>query len=56
MAGSGDADDSRLAGRTPRPARRAPDEVEDAAEDEAGPDDEEMDAVNRLLGFLRGED
>lgn len=56
MAGRDDAEDNRLAGRvarTPRP------EVVDAvapAEDELAPDDQELEAVTRLLGFLRSSD
>jgi hypothetical protein len=56
MAGRDDAEDKRLAGRvarTPRP------EVIDAvapADDDLASDDHELEAVTRLLGFLRSSD
>jgi hypothetical protein len=56
MAGTGESDDNRLAGRTPRvPRRESGDEVPEG-EPEAAPDEQEIDAVNRLLGFLRGDE
>lgn len=71
MAGTDEADDNRLIGRMPRPARRsavggaraprgdadlgAGDSDGDSDGDEA-PDDQEIDAVTRLMGFLRGTD
>lgn len=54
MAGTDDFDDNRLAGRTPRaPRPEVVDEAPAADDDADGPDDQEIDAVNRLLGFLR---
>jgi hypothetical protein len=56
MAGTGESDDNRLAGRTPRVPRREPGDEVPEGEPEAAPDDQEIDAVNRLLGFLRGDE
>ena len=59
MAGTDDADETRLAGRIPRPPRRddrsadAPD-AGDAALD--GDEGEELDTVTKLMGFLRDSD
>ncbi len=71
MAGTDEADDNRLIGRMPRPARRSAvgdargpcgdadrddgDCDSDGDSDEA-PHDQEIDAVTRLMGFLRGTD
>ncbi|HEX6568028.1 MAG TPA: hypothetical protein VF015_02655 [Acidimicrobiales bacterium] len=55
MTGTDESDDSRLAGRTPRaPRRELGDDVTD--DDGDGPDDHEIEAVNRLMGFLRSTD
>lgn len=59
MPGSDEADDNRLAGRTPRPPRREPNPepaelVDDEAEDL--PDDTEIEAVTKLMGFLRSDE
>ncbi len=55
MAGTDDIDDNRLAGRTPRsPRHDVVDEAPAVDDDADGPDDHEIDAVNRLMGFLRG--
>lgn len=59
MAGTGEADDNRLEGRMPRAARRGVSDQDQAASGEDGadtPDEEEIDAVNRLLGFLRNDE
>lgn len=65
MAATGEADDNQLTGRLPRPVRRearaaapepeagAPAEVTDPEPDL--PDDHEIETVNRLMGFLRGD-
>jgi hypothetical protein len=55
MTGTDAADDGRLGGRRPRAPRR-----EEAAADQDGrgdeaPEDEEIDTVNRIMGFLRGD-
>lgn len=58
MAGSDEPDDHRLAGRTPRPARTDPADdhpARDADLDEPA-DDDQLDAVTRLMGFLRSTD
>lgn len=55
MAGRDDAEDNRLAGRvarTPRPEAVDP----GPPADDVTPDDQEMEAVTRLLGFLRSSD
>jgi hypothetical protein len=59
MAGSDDVDDNRLAGRTPRTARREPTpEPSGLADDEVdtAPEDTDIEAVTKLMGFLRGTD
>lgn len=59
MAGSDEVDDNRLAGRTPRPARREPNpEPLVLADDEAdtSSDDTDIEAVTKLMGFLRRTD
>jgi hypothetical protein len=65
MAGYDDADAQPLAGRhqrdgyRPRHMRRpAPEDYDDIdeADDVDGPDEAELDAVTRLMGFLRGDD
>ncbi len=58
MADSEESDDHRLAGRMPR-HMRAPGPDDDQAPDEEVDDeggDGQLDAVNRLLGFLRDTD
>ncbi|HKY64824.1 MAG TPA: hypothetical protein VJM49_00575 [Acidimicrobiales bacterium] len=60
MAATDDADETRLAGRIPRPPRRDDRSADrsdppDAAADDEG-DDDELDAVTKLLGFLRDSD
>jgi hypothetical protein len=56
MAETDEADDNRLIGRMPKaPRRDVTDKARDTGDDETGGrDDHEIDAVNRLLGFLRG--
>jgi len=62
MAESDEPDDHRLAGRTPRTRAAArPDDrtAVDADADDPGddtPDDQDIDAVTRLMGFLRSTD
>ena len=62
MAESDEPDDHRLAGRTPRNPRPSPPadirpapatELDDEPEDDA---DDQIDAVTRLMGFLRSAD
>jgi hypothetical protein len=62
MAESDESDDHRLAGRTPRSPRPGPPpdirpgratELDEEPEDD---DDEHIDAVTRLMGFLRSTD
>jgi hypothetical protein len=55
MAGTEDADDTPLAERLPGGARR-PGGDETTGIGDGGPDEEDLDAVTRLLGFLRGAD
>lgn len=59
MAGSDELDDNHLAGRTPRPPRREPipePSVLADGETEVLPDDTEIEAVTRLMGFLRSDE
>ncbi len=58
MAGSDEVDDNRLAGRTPRSPRREPNsEPPVLADDDADPaPDADIDAVTRLMGFLRSDE
>jgi hypothetical protein len=58
MVGTDDADDNRLAGRMPKaPRREATDQPAPVVDDEADVhDDQEIEAVNRLMGFLRRPD
>jgi hypothetical protein len=58
MAESEESDDHRLAGRMPRHMRApGPDDDPSADEEDDGEDGEnQLDAVNRLLGFLRSTD
>lgn len=60
MAESDEPDDHRLAGRTPRtPAAARPDDRTALDADDPGdetPDDQDIDAVTRLMGFLRSTD
>jgi hypothetical protein len=60
MAGSDEVDDNRLAGRTPRSPRREPNpEPPLLADDEIDPasdDDTDIEAVTKLMGFLRRTD
>lgn len=59
MAGSDEVDDNRLAGRTPRPPRREPHpEPPVLADDETdpAPDDTDIEAVTKLMGFLRSDE
>ena len=55
MAESEESDDHRLAGRMPRHMRApGPDDDQSADEEDDDEDGEnQLDAVNRLLGFLR---
>jgi hypothetical protein len=60
MAESDESDDHRLAGRTPRSSRPTPDirttsgaDLDDTGDGDA---DDEIDAVTRLMGFLRSTD
>jgi hypothetical protein len=61
MAGSGERDGHRLIGRV---RRDVGDEAHDADDDDGGtgddrvdaPDDTDLSAVNRLMGFLRRDD
>jgi hypothetical protein len=62
MAESDESDDHRLAGRTPRSSRPGPPpdsrttpgpDLDDAGGDDA---DDQIDAVTRLMGFLRSTD
>ena len=53
MAGTDDADPGRLAGRRPRSPRHDEDRVGLPGASEDATDDEEINAVNKLLGFLR---
>jgi hypothetical protein len=55
MAGTDDADDGRLAGRRPRASRRAGADAGQAGRNE-GTEDEEIDTVTRIMGFLRGDE
>ena len=60
MVATDDADESRLAGRIPRPPRRddrsgEPSDAVDPALDEDD-DEEELDTVTKLMGFLRNSD
>jgi hypothetical protein len=55
MAGTDAADDGRLAGRRPRAPRREEAADQDGRGDEAS-EDEEIDTVNRIMGFLRSDD
>jgi hypothetical protein len=52
MSGTDEVDDIRLPGRVPRSGTRPRSSGPDA---EAG-DDEDIETVNRLLGFLRSDD
>jgi hypothetical protein len=59
MPGSDEADDNRLAGRTPRSPRREPNpEPSELADDEvdAADGDTDIEAVTKLMGFLRRPD
>jgi hypothetical protein len=55
MAGTDAADDGRLTGRRPRAPRREEAADQDGRGDEAS-EDEEIDTVNRIMGFLRSDD
>lgn len=56
MAGRDDAEDNRLAGRVARTPRPEVIDTVAAADDDPAPDDQELEAVTRLLGFLRSTD
>ena len=57
MAGTEDADDTPLAERVPGAARRpGRDETTGVGDSHGRPDEHDLDAVTRLLGFLRGAD
>ena len=60
MAGTDESDDSRLTGRMRRARRRRVDDTRavdgDAGDGEPGPDDHEIEAVTKLMGFLRDSD
>jgi hypothetical protein len=58
MAGSDEVDDNRLAGRMPRAAQREVNpEPPVSADDEAdtASDDTDIEAVTKLMGFLRSD-
>jgi hypothetical protein len=60
MAATDDADETRLAGRIPRPPRRddRSGERSDPADTSLDEDDDEqeLDTVTKLMGFLRNSD
>jgi hypothetical protein len=56
MAGTDDADDGRLAGRRPPAPRRAEAAADQDGRSDEAIEDEEIDTVNRIMGFLRGDD
>ena len=57
MAESEESDDHRLAGRMPRHMRApGPDDDQSAEGDDEEDGENQLDAVNRLLGFLRSTD
>ena len=57
MAGTDDGEDTPLAERVPRVARRhSSDMPAGSVADDVGTDEHDLDAVTRLLGFLRGPD
>jgi hypothetical protein len=56
MAATDDADDGRLAGRRPRAPRSGQAEAEQGGGGDEAIEGEEIDTVNRIMGFLRGDD
>lgn len=56
MAGRHEAEDNRLAGRVARTPRPEAIDAVGPADDDVTPDDQELEAVTRLLGFLRSTD
>lgn len=55
MTASNEPEDHRLTERLRPPPPRQHGDNDDTT-DPDGPDDEEIDAVHRLMGFLRGDD
>jgi hypothetical protein len=56
MSGTDEVEDIRLPGRVPRSGTRPPRTGPDADAIDGNGDDEDIETVNRLLGFLRDTD